>query len=308
MHIAVAIVGFRNPEDVWRCLAALDHSAHRDFEVVICENGGPAAYAALEDRLPTALSMGQPVRAILADRNLGYAGGVNVCMAAAPDADGCWILNPDTEPEPGALASLVARLEVGDCEAAGCLVYLPNGRVQSYGGRWQGWLARAESIGYGAELDAPVDRQTIERRQNYLNGASLIVSARFLRTVGPMREDYFLYCEEVEWCLRAVKKGLRLGFARDARVLHYQGTTMGNFSDLKRRGRLSIYLSERNKILLTRDCFPLAVFAVAFFAAPFLIYRYGSRGAWRQCGYGLAGWWAGVRGERGNPDSAVAAP
>ena len=47
MHGSVAIVGYRNPDDIVRCLGALQQSTHPDFEVIICENGGPVAYAAL---------------------------------------------------------------------------------------------------------------------------------------------------------------------------------------------------------------------------------------------------------------------
>ena len=41
-----------------------------------------------------------------------------------------------------------------------------------------------------------------------LLGAS-VVGRAMLDAVGPMRDDYFLYCEEVEWCLRAKAAGLR---------------------------------------------------------------------------------------------------
>jgi N-acetylglucosaminyl-diphospho-decaprenol L-rhamnosyltransferase len=301
MHVAVTIVGFRNPDDILRCLAALARSTHEDFEIVICENGGADSYKKLTGLLPAALPSGQTVEVILAPRNLGYAGGVNLCLAARPDADAWWILNPDTEPTPAAMSQLVARLEAGDCDAVGSPVHLANGRVQSYGGFWQGWLARAESIGFGRTPETRPDPCEIEKRQNYLNGASLLIGRRFLQTTGPMREDYFLYCEEVEWCLRALSRGMRLGFAPDAIVLHHQGTTMGQFTDLARRARLPIHLSERNKILLTRDCFPAVLPIVCAFSLVLIVYRYGRRAAWRQSLYGLAGWWAGIIGERGAP-------
>jgi N-acetylglucosaminyl-diphospho-decaprenol L-rhamnosyltransferase len=48
MHVAVVIVGFRNPGDIDACLGSLEASSHRDFEVIICENGGREAHAALE--------------------------------------------------------------------------------------------------------------------------------------------------------------------------------------------------------------------------------------------------------------------
>jgi hypothetical protein len=300
MHVSVVIVGFRNTGDIQRCLAALERSTHADFEVVICENGGGAAYAALTAALPAQLAGGRPVAILRAETNLGYAGGVNRCLAASPHADAWWVLNPDTEAGPDTMARMVARLQVGDCEAVGCTVYLPGGQVQSYGGHWQGWLGRAVSIGRGEPIGHP-DPATIELRQNYLNGASMMISRRFLEVTGPMREDYFLYCEEVEWCLRARARGLRLGFAPDAPVLHHYGTTMGDQRDYRRGRPLPEYLGERNRLLLTRDCFPLRQHVVILSGLVILLYRYTRRRAWRSCGYGLRGLWAGVMGERGAP-------
>ncbi|HEX4180766.1 MAG TPA: glycosyltransferase family 2 protein [Caulobacteraceae bacterium] len=301
MHVAVAIVGFRNTDDIIRCLEALAASDHRDFEVVICENGGPEAYDRLIGAIPAALAGGQPVRAVLAPGNLGFAGGVNVCLKETPDADAWWILNPDTAPPPRAMAALVEKLEGGNRDAVGGPLYLGNGTVQSYGGVWQGWAARAVSIGHGGSQSAPIDAGAIERRQNYLNGASMLVGRRFLEKAGLMREDYFLYCEEVEWCLRAQTLGLRLGFAPEAVVLHYQGTTTGAGGRVADRSRISVYLGERNKMLLTRDRYP-ARLPVAFAATLVLIAsRYGRARAWKQMGHALAGAWAGLLNRRGPP-------
>ena len=302
MHVSVSIVGYRNCDDIVRCLAALERSSHSDFEVIICENGGAGAHDELISRLPRRLAGGQPVHAVLAPQNLGFAGGVNVCLAETPAADAWWVLNPDTEPYPDALALMVKRLSSGDCEAVGNTLLLPNGLVQTYGGAWQSWLARPVGIGGGSSLTEMIDPQSIERRLSYLAGASMLISRGFHETAGPMREDYFLYCEEAEWCIRATSRGMKLGLATEAKVLHYTGTTTGNTLNHRDRSRQSIYLLERNVILLTRDCYPrrLPIAAAASFLLLFL--RYARRGAWRQLGYGLSGWVAGMRNRRGAPD------
>ena len=310
LKVGVAIVAFGNPQDVRQCLESLSLSEHTAFEVVICENGGAGAYADLVAAIPARLPGGQPVRTILAPGNLGYAGGVNRCLEDLPDAEACWVLNPDTAPEPGALAALVARLTKGDCDAVGSTVHLPDGTVQSHGGHWRPALARAVSIGHGEAMSVAVDAAALEARQNYLNGASMLVSRRFIEVAGLMREDYFLYCEEVEWCLRAIARDLRLGFAPGAPILHEQGASTGNKSDLKLRSRLSVYLNERNRLLLTRDCYPRLLPVATVAALLLLALRFGRGGAWRQLGFALEGWWAGLRDERGVPASlpAPAAP
>lgn len=300
MHIAVAIVGYRNVRDVGACVSALARSTHGDFEVVICENGGGDAFDALRKALPDHLPGGQPVRLIQAPGNGGFASGVNICIGAAPQADAWWILNPDTETSSGAMAALAARLAQG-FDAVGGTIHFEDGRVQSHGGVWRSWLGRAESIGYGDALDSVPDTAAIERRLNYLSGASMLVSRLFLERAGTMPEDFFLYGEEVDWCLTAQARGLKLGFAAGAKVLHRQGTTTGTTTKQSTRSWLSVYLDERNKIAITSRHFP-ARLAVAAIAALLLIgLRYLRKGALRQFGYGVSGWFAGLRGESGPP-------
>ena len=149
MHVAVCIVTFRNVEDVVVCLKALSRSTHTDFEVVICENGGPEAFERLAAAIPAKLAGGQAVRAVLSDGNVGYAGGVNRGLRETPDADAWWVLNPDTAPQDDALQRLVERLGVGDCDLVGGTVYASDGRVELRAGGWRPLMGRAFSIGQG---------------------------------------------------------------------------------------------------------------------------------------------------------------
>lgn len=299
MHVAVCIVGYRNAADVLACLEALAQSTYLDFEVQICENGGPAAYRALSDSLPKHLLGGQAVTVTEAAGNLGYAGGVNVCIRTASGADAWWVLNPDTVPDARALEELVSRLAEGDCDLVGGVLYGVDGRVQTLGGRWRPWLARAEAIGRGLQLS---EAELIRPDVDFVSGASMLVSRSWIEAVGLMREDYFLYCEEVEWCLRGKRRGMRLGFAPNARVLHDQGGTTGSASAVRQRPRLPVYLDERNKMLVTRDCFSGRLPIAAPLAALLIGLRFLARGAWRQARYALDGWYAGVRGRRGPPN------
>lgn len=301
MRVAVVIVGFRNADDVAACIAALGETRYPAFEAVVVENGGPAAFAALEARLPAALPGGRALRLVEAPGNLGFAGGVNLGIRSAPDADAWWVLNPDAVPAPAALGELVARLERGDCDAAGGVLHYADGAVQSLGGVWRPWLGRAESIGSGRSIDSPVDAAHVERRLDFLVGASMLVHRRFVDKVGLMREDYFLYAEEIEWFLRGARHGMRLGFAPGARVLHQQGTTTGWSNSLRNRAKMPVYLDERNRVLLTRDRFPARMPLVAMAALVVMLARFSRKRAWRQIGYGVQGWAAGVAGKRGVP-------
>lgn len=300
-QVAVCIVSFRDPPLIADCLATLARSTFTDFEVVICENGGADARQQLAATLPGRLPGGQPIALLGNTANLGYAGGVNACLAARPDADFWWVLNPDTRADPDALQALLERLQRGDCEAAGGVLYHPDGRVQAYGGHWNSWCARAESIGLGAPVSAPVDPQFVESRMNYLLGACMLIGRSFVAAAGLMRDDYFLYAEEIEWCLRARAKGMRLGFAPGARICHGQGGTTGSAASVRVRPRLPIYLDERNKLHVIRDTAPSRLPVAASIAFVLAWARFGRRGAMRQWRHAMAGWWAGICNRRGVP-------
>ncbi len=300
MHVAVCIVAYANLADVLACLEALARSTHAQFEVVVCENGDQAAERRMAAALPARMAGGQAVTLIAAPGNPGYAGGVNRCLAATPDADAWWILNPDTQPEPAALAGLVGRLQRGDVAAVGGVLVTGEDDMLA-GGRWRSWAARVESIRRDPAGGGEAVADTVEPHLDYLSGASMLVGRRFLDRVGPMREDYFLYCEEIEWCQRARQAGLALGFAPDARVRHAGGTTTGSGGAVHGRSRLAIYLDERNKLNLVRDLEGSQVALAAIPALMLLTLRFARRGAWREWGYALEGWRAGLRGERGKP-------
>jgi len=136
---------------------------------------------------------------------------------------------------------------------------------------------------------------------DYIVGASMLVSTGFLVRVGQMREDYFVYCEEVEWCLRAGRLGERFGYAPDALVVHAEGTTTGGGGVLRQRSRTAVFLIERNRILLTRDLYGSRLPAVAPLALAHIFLKYAKERAWGQIGHALSGWLAGVRNQRGRP-------
>lgn len=315
-HVAIVLVAFDNEDDVSSCLKALQLSTYRNYSVCIVENHSHESFARL-CRLLSESGMAhgavqsdggwvgtlfddyRPVRILSAPDNPGYAGGINRCLPYTSEADAVWILNPDTEPQPSALSALLARLESGGFGIVGGRLVNPEShKIQLYGGRWRRWMARGFNIGRGARENDLPDIAAIERDMDYVNGACMLVSRAFLDTVGPMQDDYFLYCEEVDWCLR--RGAFRLGYAHDALVYHAHGTTIGSNLNRFKRSALSVYLDERNKLLLTRRHFP-AIYPVVIIITLVLTAQYLRHGALKNFAHALSGWWAGISSETGKP-------
>ena len=327
--VIVSIVGYKNADDIECCLEALARSTYTNFVVSLCENGGEQAFETLVQRLESVASPSQvkfdirdqrigriwtgvlrggnqPIHLLQANTNLGYAGGVNVTLQQFSDDTqwtAVWLLNPDAEPEPGALSALSQRArETNALIVGGRLVFQDTGRVQLYGGRWRRLIARGYNIGLGNPKDAPVEIAQIERAMNYVNGASMYVTRKFVNKIGPMDEDYFLYCEEVDWCLRINPSRLR--YAHDCVVYHRHGASMGSNRVHSKRSDLSVYLGERNKLLLSRRFYP-KLYPVILLITLVLILQYVIDGSFEKINVAFRGWLAGLRGETGAPRNLI---
>jgi GT2 family glycosyltransferase len=76
----------------------------------------------------------------------------------------------------------------------------------------------------------------------YVVGASMLVSTAFVRDIGYMQDDYFLYFEEPDWACRG-RQRFRLGYAPDSFVYHKVGASSAQVASLK-----SLNLLYRNRV------------------------------------------------------------
>jgi len=179
---------------------------------------------------PVARPAAPRLELVAAGSNRGFAAGNNVALRLALDTGGfdyAWLLNNDTVVEPDALPQLVARMlakpAAGMCGST-LRFYQPPHEVQAYGGaRYNRWFGVPSNIDRLRRGETPAD---VEGRLDYVMGASLLVSASFVRDVGLMSEDYFLFCEEVDWATRG-RGRYSLAYAPGSVVYHKGGRSTG---------------------------------------------------------------------------------
>jgi GT2 family glycosyltransferase len=147
---------------------------------------------------------------------------------------------------------------IGICGAT--LLYFGTADVvQAYAGvRYSYLTGRGQHIGSGTRYAGPIDNAEVERQMTYVSGASMFVRTQFVRDVGPMCEDYFLYNEEVDWAWRARGK-YRLGAETTAVIYHKEGASIGTESHARPASVLSDFFQARNKLLFSRRYVPLSV-------------------------------------------------
>jgi GT2 family glycosyltransferase len=255
--IYIIVLNYNNAKDTIECLESLYKLDYDLFHVVVCDNSSTDDS---ENKIKKwQVQMRVPnFTFIQTNKNRGYAGGNNVGIRFAMkqgDMDYVWILNNDTIVMPDSLSAVVKKMEsdstLGICGSK--LVYSwDKSRVQSLGGHFNKYLGTTSHIINEKKLNC----------MNFVIGAAMLISNKFLQEIGLFCEDYFLYYEEIDLSMRAIGK-YRMACALDSIVYHKEGASIGaNDKDKNQKSLLGDFYSVRNRILFMKKYYPNHLFSV----------------------------------------------
>jgi GT2 family glycosyltransferase len=180
--------------------------------------------------------------------NLGFAAACNRAFAAT-SADFVFLLNPDAELKPGALAAIVAFMDAHPrCGIAGSRIYNYDGSVQQSVGEfdtWGGAFLRSSAWGEWPPFSRFANGASLrgwkydtERRVDLAIGAALAIRRSMIAEIGPFDERFFLYHEEVDFARRAADAGWETWFVPGSEAVHEgQGSAKGQYSVEARKQR-----------------------------------------------------------------------
>lgn len=328
----VVIVGFGNADEIVKCVTAIgEQRGCPRIGVFICENGGPAAFDALISALSNpggpcadvaaALDPGGfvrtrrlrlagapvPVTVGLARENLGFPGGVNAWirpLLAERGWSGVWILNPDTWPQPDALAELIDFVAKRRKGMVSSRVMFPDRSdiASSRGLKFRKLTASEIGVDIFAPVSPAPDPDDVERRIDSPTGVSFYVTRACIDQIGLMDESYWLYWEDFDWGVRA-KAVCGIGYAHNSVVPHIGGSSSGAVGNRVQRSPSSVYLKNRNKLHFVRRHHP-RWFAWTVLVSFLRSGEFLAAGSTRNFVAAVRGLIAGLRGEKGRPEVA----
>lgn len=136
------------------------------------------------------------------------------------------LLNNDTQViEPGWLKALIAEAIRPEVGVVGALLLYPDGSIQHAG----------VSTGTGGNVwhlfaQQEADRHALAcypRQVAAVTGACLAIRRQLYRGLGGLDEGFPVTFNDVDFCLRVQKKGLRVIYAPTVRLIHHESKTRG---------------------------------------------------------------------------------
>ncbi len=217
--VSCVVLNWNGWADTLECLDALKECGYPHLTIIVVDNGST------DDSVARIRAAHPEVLLFESEDNLGFSGGNNIGIRHALETgtDYIWLLNNDARPAPDALCALVTK--AGSDKTIGAVASIcyyadAPSTVQSWAGsRINLW------IGYVRLSTEPHGDDWFHS----LSGTSMLIPRSAIEDVGLLDEDFFLYWEDTEFCLRLRKKGWRIAAAPNSRVLHkVNGSTGGN--------------------------------------------------------------------------------
>ena len=224
--LSVVIVLYNSAAELVGCLESIRPAIECGWaEAILVDNDSPDGSATVARReLPHA-------RVLTLAENRGFAAGVNVAL---PECSGRYVLllNPDVQVPDGGLQELAAWMDAHPGLAAG------SPELVDADGDWV-TPGRALPAIWRLALRTSRLHRLLPRRLagtllrdsfwpggdqlgvDWVPATAMIVRANAIRVAGPLREDLFMYGEDVEWCSRIRRSTRdRIGVCAQVRFVH----------------------------------------------------------------------------------------
>jgi GT2 family glycosyltransferase len=251
VRTAAIVVAWHQPEmtiEALRSLCGMEQVP--DTIVCVAQELTTAERAAYEQLVPA------EVETIFLDENIGFAPSVNLAMdrLAASGADWVLVLNNDAVVTTSCLRECL-DVAIGSDRVAAigpAVMHLDRpDRIWWAGGR----LSNRWGITRHPHLDEAIDPLPLSGETQFIPGCCVLYSMAAWRELGGFVDDYFMYYEDAEWCLRARAAGWRLHYIDKPLCLHGVGASSGQRSNAVLSEGAAYFLA-RNPLRAALDARP----------------------------------------------------
>lgn len=231
VDINIVILTFNTKDTTLNCLRSIFQNKSRvRYKVYVVDNGSEdGTHEAIKTKYPE-------VDLIQNQSNLGFANGNNLALKRIyKNAFYTLLLNSDTVIKPGSLESLFNFAEKNDFGIITCKLLNPDLTFQPNAGDLPRpipmflWLSQMDGV--LRFLNPPSFHQNKSwyykngNEVGWVSGAVMMVKRDVFNKIGFLDDRIFMYGEDADYCWRASKKGIRIGWTDEAEIIHLGGAS-----------------------------------------------------------------------------------
>lgn len=223
--VAILIPTFNSPDLISRVLKSLERTSYRNYAVYVIDNGSdsPEALACLRS-LPSERVISVPK----GDRGFNFA-HINNVAASQVKEEFLLFLNDDTQViQPNWLSQMVGWGRLEGVGVVGARLLYPDGRLQHGGVTLGAPLSQGLTLFRGSPRakGGYLELGRVARNVAAVTAACMLTRRDLFLSLNGFDEERFgIAYNDVDYCVRARKAGLRIVFAGEVELLHDEGAS-----------------------------------------------------------------------------------
>ena len=250
--LSVVIVNYATPKLSCDALLSLYFGASDDsYKSLIVDNNSPDDSINVLASFIEGSGLTSAVSLIASEHNAGFSAGNNIGINKS-ESEYLLLLNSDTVVFPGAIDLLLQTLiDHPDMGIASPRLEWPDEQPQESCFRFHrpiNELIRSASTGPITKLlkryEVPIPVGDGNSYPEWTSFACVMIRREVFEDVGLLDEGFFMYFEDVDFCIRAAKKGWGIIHNPSARVVHLRGGSSPVKSQTAKKKRLPRYFYE----------------------------------------------------------------
>lgn len=251
-NLTIIIVTFNSEKNIDKCINSITNSEKKEINntIIIIDNHSKDKTVY---KIKKIQKKNEKIYLIENKKNVGFARAVNQGISRDNGGEYVLLLNPDTVLEKKSLISLIKCAEEnqsGICggttidthgNISGSYFRFPNLMVGLFDftnlrkfnkkDKWHKYFYYQDTK-HTNSTAYPVDVVT---------GGFMLINKSTIKKIGLLDESFFMYLEDVDYCIRAKKEGVKIFHTDKSKIMHIGGAS----SDNKDRVRHSSWLKSR---------------------------------------------------------------
>jgi GT2 family glycosyltransferase len=236
--VSAIVLNWNGRDDLIECLESLTKVDYPNLEVIVVDN------ASTDDSVDVTRGKFH-VTIVENKQNLGFGGGCNSGLAIA-SGEYFLFMNNDVIVDKEFLTELVTVAESNPTIGiAGPKVYnyYRENELCSAGGEIS--LAKGVMREFGL-FEEDLGQYDKIRNVDFITGCVMLVKKSLIDAIGAFDEQYFIYLDDVDFCIRASRAGFATVYVPSSKIWHKVSATFGYVSPM------SFYYSLRNRIIFEK--------------------------------------------------------
>lgn len=234
--VAIILINYNGLEDTLECIKSIELSNYKNYKVIVVDNNSK------KDEGKIIKENCKQVKVINSKDNLGFSGGNNLGIKYAIDNhfDKILLLNNDTIIDSDMIENLL-KYSNASTIVAPKMYYYSDKNVIWYGG---GYISKLTGNAYHYQMNCEDQNDKDIKECTFATGCCMMIDSKIIQKYGYLSEEYFMYCEDTDYCLRLLKNNINIIYNPKAVLWHKISKSTGG-----KLSPFSAYYMTRNRLI-----------------------------------------------------------